>query len=277
MNFNEKQSKQIYDFVINYNLDENFKKTNEELYDTTPEKMPILHIYALEEVLRYGNKELYNKFNKSKGETQDDQAVDLYDGFIQLLINDPNFKHYKLEQLKNNPETLSTIELFALNLTSVPESDKKDKKVEENKLEYSPICPILFSTDKQIRETLENLFFGELIHKFLENPSMQRIKERQKEIGVIANSDKPFIIEKIREILSTQNGMEQFRQIIDNRYVKVKMDVLLGKGEEAFSQFKQFSTNISANEIIGRQKDTSGEDLYEFLQDLVKSRKGSEK
>ena len=144
-------------------------------------------------------------------------------------------------------------------------------------LEYDPYNPILYATDNQIRETLENLFFGEFIHKMLELPTMKSIKARQKENGRIANVDKPFIIKKIQSVISGQSSISQFKQTIDSRYVKVKMDLLLGKGELAFEQYLKFNTNISSNEILGMEKDNSATDMYHFLMDMIAKRKEQEK
>ncbi len=273
MNFSKNQSQQIYDFVVRYNSDENFKNSKEELYNKMPEKMPILHIYALEEILRYGNKELYSKFIKTKGDIPDEQAVDLYDGFIQLLANDSNFRHYKLEQLKNNPETLSSLELFALSLIDMSEVKSKESKKEEAKLEYTPLCSILFSTDEQIRETLETLFLGEFIHNMLDLPEMFEIKSRQKTNGIVATVDKPIIIKKIQEILFREGGMDQFQQAVNNIYIKVKMDVLLGKGEEAFAPYLRYNTNISATEILGKRRNMSPDDFKTYFINMVKEKK----
>lgn len=224
MNFNEKQSKEIYEFIMKYNSDEGFKSNIQNLYNKEISKLSILHIYALEEILRYGTKGISNKFVDVKGTYTEDQAADLFDGFIKLLNNDQNFKQYKMEQLKKSPETLSAIEMFAFQLISSTKSQKEQIHEEvTDELEYDPLTPILYSNDKQIRKTLENLLFGEFIHHMLELPAMKPVKARQKEFGMIANIDKPLIIEKIREVFLSQDSMSQFKQTIDNRYVKVKM------------------------------------------------------
>ena len=62
MNFNDYQSKIIYDFIIKYNSDEEFKTNVQNLYDNEISKLSILNIYTLEEILRYGNKGIFNKF-----------------------------------------------------------------------------------------------------------------------------------------------------------------------------------------------------------------------
>lgn len=277
MNFNEKQSKEIYEFIMKYKADEEFKNSVQELYDNNTYKLPVLQIYALEEILRYGTKEIFNKFLKTKGAYSDDQAVDLYDGFIKLLSEDINFKQYKMQQLKESPETLSAMEMFAFILISGSDNQKEQMHEEmTEELEYDPYNPILYSTDNQIRETLENLFFGEFIHQMLDLPAMKPVKVRQKENGRIANIDKPLIIEKIQSVISEQNSMSQFKQMIDSRFVKVKMDLLLGKGELAFEQYLKFNTNISSNEILGIEKDDSTEDMYNFFMDMINKRKAQD-
>ncbi|MBE6160473.1 MAG: hypothetical protein E7157_05465 [Lactobacillales bacterium] len=274
MNFNEKQSKLIYDFILKYNSEEEFKNNVQNLYDNEISNLSILYIYALEEILRYGNKGIFNKFLKTKGIYDDEQAIDSFDNFVQLFNNDINFKEYKIEQLKDYPETLSEMELFAFSLIGIFENDKEqieEEPVEE--LEYDEFNPILYSTDEQIKETLENLFFGEFIHKLLELPAMKNIKDRQKENGRIANIDKPFLIEKIQGVISEDKSMTQFEQAIDSRYIKVKMNVLLGKGEEAFNEYIGFNTNISSNEILGIRRDNYS-DMYDFFMNIIRDKKG---
>lgn len=278
MNFNENQSKSIYEFIVKYNSDEEFKNNVQNLYDNEIYKLSILNIYALEEVLRYGTKGIFNKFLGTKGTYTEEKAVELFDGFIKLLNEDSNFKEYKMQQLKTSPVTLSTMEMFAFELIGSSQ-DTKEQMHEEmtDELEYDSFNPILYSTDKQIRETLENLFFGEFIHQMLELPDMKPIKVRQKQNGMIANIDKPFIIEKIKGVVLNQGSMSQFKKAIDNRYLKVKMDILLGKGEKAFEQYLKYNTNISSYEILGIQKDNSEEEAYKFFQDIINKRKEQEK
>lgn len=274
MNLNEKQSKQIYEFIMKYNSDDEYKNSIQQIYDNNVYKLPILHIYALEEILRYGTKEIFRKFLETKGTYSEEQAVDLYDGFIKLLDEDKAFEQYKMQQLTDSPDTLSEMEKFAFSLIS-QSSDKKSQMHEQmtDNLEYDPFNPILYSTDKQIRETLENLFLGEFIYKMLELPAMKPVKARQKENGRIANIDKQLIIEKIKSTILSQNFMSQFKQVIDNRYVKVKMDILLGKGEKAFEQYLKYNTNISSNEILGIEKGYSSEEMFNLFMEMIKNKR----
>lgn len=282
MNFNDYQSKIIYDFIIKYNSDEEFKTNVQNLYDNEISKLSILNIYTLEEILRYGNKGIFNKFLETKGEYTEELAIEMFDGFINLLNEDSNFKQYKMDQLKNFPDTLSAMEMFAFGLMNnfeekkeeIPEEEPEQIREDEPKeLEYDSFNSILYATDDQIRETLENLFFGEFIHQMLEVPGMEPIKARQKQPGMIANIDKPFIIKKIRDVAFTRDSLSQFKQIIDNRYVRVKMDILFGKGEQAFEEYLKYNTNINSNEIFGLKKDNSVEDIYDYFVDMINKRK----
>lgn len=270
MNFNEKQTKEIYEFIKRYNADEGFKNSVQKLYDNNTYKLSITNIYALEEVLRYGTKKIFNKFLETKGTYSEEKAIDLYDGFIELLSKDMNFKQYKMQQLKETPETLSAMEIFAFALIS--SSDNQKEKMTD-KLEYDQYNPILYSTDNQIRETLTNLFLGEFIYQILELPSMKPIKVRQKENGRIANIDKPFIIKKIQNAISNQSSIFQLQKAIDVRFVEVKMNLLLGKEEKAFEKYLKFNTNISSNEIFGIEKDNSATDMYNFLMNIINMKK----
>ena len=59
--------------------------------------------------------------------------------------------------------------------------------------------------------------------------------------------------------------MLQFKKAIDSRYVKVKMDLLLGKEAKAFEKYLQYNTNISSNEIFGIQKVNTSKEIYDFF------------
>jgi len=276
MNFNEIQSKSIYEFIMSYNSDEEFRNIIHELYEDEVAKISILHIYALEEILRYGNKGIFNKFLQIKGNFTVEEAVNLFDGFIKLLNEDANFKEYKMIQLKTAYDTLSVLEKFAFSLISTSKTERyKMHKEMCDELEYDDFNPILYATDNQIRRTLENLFFGQYILQILELPVMKPAKVRQKEIGLIANMDKEVIIRKIQELLSDPTILSQFKQVIDNRFIKAKIDVLLGKGEAAFAEYAKYNTNISTYEIFGIEKDNT-ENLYEQFVNMINKSKNQD-
>ena len=60
MKFNMAQQQQIYEFIMKYNSDESFKDKVEELYFENPGMLSILEIYALEEIIQFGNNGIYN-------------------------------------------------------------------------------------------------------------------------------------------------------------------------------------------------------------------------
>ncbi len=274
MQFNDKQSTIINKFIMKYNSEEEFRIRVQKLYDEETYKLSILEIYTLEEILRYGTKEIFNQFLKTKGMYTEEQAINSFDNFMKLLNQDEEFKQYKIHQLKYFPKTLSSIERFAFTLIS------KSKSIRQNfhnqmtdSLEYDSFNPILYSTDNEIRETTENLFFGELIHQMIELPGMEPIKARQKVNGQVSNIDKPSIIEQIQSTIATHGSIGQFKHVIDKRVCQVKFNLLLGKKEEAFEPYLKFNTNISANEILGLEKDDVEEKMYDVIKELVKQKK----
>lgn len=274
MKFNEKQEQAVNEFIMKYSSDEEFRNEVQDLYDNEIGRLSILQIYALEELLRYGNMGMFKRFLESKGESTEEKAIEVFNSFMDLLKNDESFKQYKMEQLKKFPETLSDLEMFAFKILSRSQSKKEEMHKElTDELEYDSLNPILFSTDYEIRETLENLFIGEFIYQLLEEPAMKPVKVRQKEAGIIANKDKPLIIEKVKVAFSAPNSMSQFKQIIDNRFVKAKFAILTGKGTEAFDEYKRFNTNISINEVLGIEKDDFVDKMYDFLKNMVNERK----
>ena len=274
MYFNEKQSNEINDFMMKYSEDSAFRNKIQQLYDENTYKLSLIQIYTLEEILRYGTKKVFHKFLNIEGSYSNEQAIELYDTFTKLLNDDSNFRQYKMQQLKTAPETLSKIEIFAFSLISGSKDYKKQMHKEmTDELEYDPYNPILYDTDQQMKETLENLFFGEFIHRILELPSMKPIKVRQRENGQIANIDKPFIIEKIRNVVFQQDSISQLNQIIDSRFVTVKMNILLGKGIYAFEQYLKFNTNISSQEILGKKQEDYSENIYDFFTDGKKEKR----
>lgn len=268
MKFNEEQTKIIYEFVMNYTGNEEFKSNIEENYNNEVERLSILEIYALEEILRFGTRNLFNQFLETKENLSEEEAIVLFDNLFTLLREDESFRDYKLMQFREAKETLSAMEIFAINLIHKEEKQEKTAEKESTiELEYDELNPIRFGTDRQIRATIENLLFGQFILNALELPTMSEIKSRQKESGLIANSDKPIIIEEIRKLLAADPKL--YENAANNHFVKIKFQVLLGNKEASFGELLDYNTNISADEIFGREKDTTEEDTLKFFQDMV--------
>ena len=261
-----------------YNTSAEFKSTYQQLYDEEPYKLSILYIYALEEILRYGSKGIYVKFKETEDKLPFEQIIDLYDQFVDYASKNDNFRQLKFQQLDNSPDSLSKVELFALQLMNV--ANKQNQENYEVESEYDPLNSIKYDSESQIRETLENLYFGEFIHKMLELEKISDIKARQKKNGQIANIDKPLIIKEIQKVTLNKESMQALTQIINNRFVKVKWKLLMGEGEKVFSEYIKYikyikyNTNISANEILGKEKDKREQETMDFFNNLVKELRG---
>lgn len=164
MNFNEEQVKQVYTFMTKYNADETFKESVQQMYDEEVYQLSIMDIYALEEVLLYGNKEIYKKFMETKGEYNDSQAAELFDQFITLLADNEDFRQNKIDQWVSAPDTLSDMENFIFNLMySEPEETEKEDEVIEVEAEIID------------DNTSKDDFNNDRLKEFLEN--MERRKE----------------------------------------------------------------------------------------------------
>ena len=249
MKFNMEQQQQIYEFIMKYNSDENFKDKVEELYFENPGMLSILEIYALEEIIQFGNNGIYKSLLELQENNVEETTFEDINTFLHLFNEDENFRNLKIQQFTENPESLSKLEIFAMTVIIKAQLEPEDlhEKLTDN-LEYDELNPIKYSTDEEITETLTNLLFGQFIHQVLELPEMEPIKVRQKQSGMIANIDKPIIIDAVSKVIP--GTLEQVNQIVEQRFVSVKFNILLGKKEEAFSQYSMYNTNVSSKEIF---------------------------
>lgn len=282
MNFTQEQMERIYKFILNYTEDEEFRINSQRKYDEKPSKLSILDIYALEELSRYGNKGYFKKFLEARATykkfldvnkiEENGKAYELFDEFVKLLTEDESFIQRKFDEASQSTEVFSQIEMVELASTLVTTTKAKEQAENEEKareeLEYDPLNPIVYSTEEQIRETLENLVFGQFILRLLELPAMQSIKSRKQD-GKIANIDKPTVIKNVRQILIMEDFPRQLKEEVDDLYEYVKKAFSQGKGEEVFGEYLQYNTNISSHEILKVEKDDS-EDIYKLFQDQEK-------
>ncbi len=75
MKFNENQEQAVNEFIMKYNSNEEFRNEVQDLYDNEIGRLSILQIYALEELLRYGNNGMFKRFLESKGESTEEEAI----------------------------------------------------------------------------------------------------------------------------------------------------------------------------------------------------------
>jgi len=248
MRLSKEQIAEINDFVMQYNTNQDFKEEKERLYLNRPSELSITEIYALEEIIRFGNKGYYNQFLNANQSISEDKRIEELRQFIKMWYENENFKNYKKLQYSESPETLSELETYAINLILI--SEVEPEKLHEkltDELEYTDFNEIRYGNDNEIKETLLGLLFGELIFELLETEEMKPIKVRQKERGKIANIDKPVLLDAIHK--AVPGTTDQVLSVIEQRFAKVKFNILLGKGEEAFAEYLKYNTNISTDEI----------------------------
>lgn len=107
MNFTKQEEANINEFLIKYNQDIKFKDNVERKYNEEIHALSILHIYALEEIIRFGKKNIYNNyiaFNDSEA------SFEFYDMFMNRLTHDKAFSESKLLHLEN----VSKVEAFII-------------------------------------------------------------------------------------------------------------------------------------------------------------------
>jgi len=247
MHINKEQAQEVNEFILKYNADKKFKEETEEEYNNNPEQLSILVIYALEEILRFGDKGIYKKFLIEMEGINEEKAIDQYKSFLKLYKTDENFRYYKSLQLKERPETLSKIENFAFSMIIKNQIDPKKLHEElTDQLEYSSLNPIKNGNDDEIKETLTNLIFGELILEILELPEMKPIKVRQKQIGMVADIDKPTVIDAVQKAIS--GSEDKLVQAVETLFIATKFNILIDQ-TNPFKEYLKFNTNISAREI----------------------------
>lgn len=246
MKFNKEQEMMVYQFTKEYLENEEYKEDIQNRYMKEPHTLSILRIYGYEEILREGDKGIYRNFLSMKGNMTVSDAVEQVDQFSNLLKTNESFKQYKLSQLEENPETLSQLEKYVLSLLDI-HTEKQEGKAYEQAIYYDAFNPIKYGDDSEIKMTLMNLLIGEFIHELLKRPGMEEIRNRQLKEGLISNIDKPFIIEYVYKAF--QRAGTKIGDIINNQYMVVKFNVLLGKEKEAFDEYLKYNTNVSAFEV----------------------------
>jgi len=256
---NEQQKQEITEFIAQYKQNKQYQQEIKKQYETKPLTLSILQIYALEEILKEGNKAIYQSFLQVKGNHEEAKAITDFQLFIKIYREDPYFKNQKLEQFLYTPESLSKMEIRIIEQLL---EEKDIPKPEEEVLEYDDLNPICCESETEIRETLLNLLFGQAIAKLFELPELKEIKDRQKEDGRIANQDKPKVIQMLQqEVLMSPNRynyiMESAERIIEK--YKKDLDKLSSSFEKegALESLQKYNTNLSIQEILGLPRPTT--------------------
>lgn len=209
MKFLEEQEKQIYEFILKYKSDFKFREEIDRKYFNEQDSLSILEIYALEEILRVGNKSYFIKF-----------------------VN-------RLKEKYNKEEI--TVDIIVKNYGY----DNKNK--------------ILTQTENEIKNTLTNILFGELIFDILDKVKFQEIKFRQKEPGVIANIDKEIIINELQR--GFKYNFDKVSTIVEDMYYFLIKHG--GIDSSYFKKYLKYNTNISSKEIMDIKKsDVEKQKIY---------------
>lgn len=241
----------IGEIIKLYNENSKYKERMNKIYDSNPIKLRLQELYALEEILRYGNKSYYSRLT-SLGENKE-EILKEYTKFITDCNNDKKFLISKMRDYKNNRRKLRSVEIFAISLMLVNEEVKHDYKYVD--YDYDDYADLKYKSDSEIRESVSNVFFADLIYKLLNEAKdpiirseLQPIIDHQKSPGLIASVDKPKMLEFLRECISYDykgviNG-------IDIMFNQAKFYLSAGFGEKSFDFFSKHRSNITVKEVF---------------------------
>lgn len=187
---------------------------------------------------------------------------EIYD-FILNYNKDAKFREEVDSKYINEPVNLSILEIYALEeilregnnsyfikfVNYLKKRYGRDEITSEtliNNYGYNLKNTILTDNESDIKKTLNNLLFGELIFCMLDRNEFKEIKYRQKEPGMIANIDKSIVIKEL------QRGFNYNFENVDSIVNGMYDDFIRFGGEESnyFKRLLKYNTNISFVEII---------------------------
>lgn len=248
---NENDKKTLGEIIKLYNENTKFKEYICERYDTNPASLRVLELYVLEEIVRYGNKDYYNKIASLNPNSE--KALKDYSDFIDKCKNDKEFETLKMRIYKNNRENLNPVEVFAISMILKDKDREKEYKYID--FDYDDYPDIKYGNDKEIRETVSNIYFAILIYRLLNEckdpiilKELKPVIEHQKEPGLIASSDKPLLLNFLRECIS--DNYEIIGNHIDEMYNQVKSFLMFGFKENSFKLLSNRKSNVTAREIF---------------------------
>lgn len=186
---------------------------------------------------------------------------EIYD-FILNYNKDAKFREEVDSKYINEPVNLSILEIYALEeilregnnsyfikfvnyLKKRYGMDEITSETLINNYGYNLKNTILTDNESDIKKTLNNLLFGELIFCMLDRNEFKEIKYRQKEPGMIANIDKSIVIEELQR--GFNYNFENVDSIVNGMY-----DAFIRFGGVESNYFKRllkYNTNISFVEI----------------------------
>lgn len=245
----DEEQLKIFEVWQKYKNDEEYRKQKEDNYINNPTSLNLYEIYVLEELVRFGNKNYYNDIIKTK--QNDNQNIYLeYEMLIKMCNNNQQFLDDEIKKLESKSLFLSSMEIYVLKNFYKDEIEKSKK----SNYKYDAFVELKYGIDKEIKNTVYNILVGNIVYEYFnDNTKMKtdkklsEIKLRQKEPGMIASEDKPYIIEKIKS--SIFDDYDKFEEKANSMFTLVKYSLYTGKKEAAFKPFIKQRTNIKNTEV----------------------------
>ena len=232
MEFSEQQENRINKILYEYCHNEEYRKALCEKYDTESYGLSILEIYVLEELLTYGNKNIYKTYTTID---QNQNKLEFYDDFMQRLLTDKDFCKRKLIGLEKLPNN----QMFIIGIILKTVAEKNNIEI------YDPYNQILNNSEEEFRDTLKNLFLGCLILDIVDTCPIKGMFE-QRARGQFSKESKEKIISILRNICpdvkdKIEESVDKIMNVTKRAYF-ISFNWNIGK------------TNISFEEVYGKTK-----------------------
>lgn len=266
-NYKDEEQLKIYEIWQRYKNEEPFQKEIENNYLNNPTRLNLFEFYVLEELVRFGNKNYYNDIMKTR--QSNDQNIYLeYEMLINMCNSNPQFLKEEVNKLQEKSLFLSEMEVYVLKTFYKKEIDDNFR----SGLKYDEFVKLRYGLDSEIRSTISNILVGNIVYELFndeeqlkKDKKLEKIKLRQKEPGMIADIDKPYIIEKVK--LSIFDDYDKFEERVDSMFTFIKYGLSTGKKENAFSPFIKQRTNIR-NEDVGLEPKYDFSDFFGIFDDI---------
>lgn len=253
MIFNEQQTKEIENFIYKYNKDTQFKNSKENSYNVDTSSLNILEVYALEEVLRFGNKGIYKEFLSILKSDNLSQEVTNLISYVKLFNNDPEFKSISMMLYFNFLNNINSFERFALSNFCIKKYEIERFSIVEDK--YDPLNKLKCRTLDELETTIDNLLLGDQIFTLLTYPKYSDIKSRLKDGNMISSNDKNTVIEAVIDYRRNMDKKERDYSLRKRLLMKEYIINELKYGmNDPFYPFKMYNTNISIDEVYEKKR-----------------------
>ena len=239
--------------IIELFKDDIFRKRRLQIYNTKPDMLNPLEMYVIEEIYRLGNN---NYFNTLKNMDSKDVVQD-YNDFMNKCRKVFDYKLLKTKEYFKKENTLTDLEKFCISLV-LKNKEQQEILYKRMKYSYDDLFELKYSTEEEIKETMENVAVSIGINAILKIDSSitEGIIDRQLSKGVFSDIDKKYLIDLIREDLNNKKVIEN---LVNRSFPIAKMCINDNNGNEVLSNLYGINiedniTNITAKEIFGLKK-----------------------